>query len=202
MAAQQALQLTKRDGSGTGAARACRRQGMVPGVVYGANQSPQSISIDPKTLIREMNTPGFFSRVVHLDIEGSKEQALVKDLQVHPVTDMPMHIDFMRVAKGSKITVHVPIKFINEDKSSELKRGGVLNVVHHSLEVICPVDSVPESFTVDLATTDISKGIHIAELKLPKDVKAAHGERDNTIATVVMPKAEKEGAEGADAAAE
>ena len=200
MAAQEALQLKKRDGSGTGAARECRRQGMVPGIVYGANQAPQSISIDPKTLIREMHTPGFFSRVIHIDTEGTKEQALVKDVQIHPVTDLPMHIDFMRVAKGSKINVHIPIHFINEDKSAELKRGGVLNVVHHTLEVICPVDSVPESFTVDLGTMDISKGVHIADLKLPSNIKAAHGDRDNTIATVVLPKAEKE--ESSDAAAE
>lgn len=188
MSTENVLTLQKRDSFGTGAARACRNAGMVPGVLYGAKKEPQGISIDPKTLGREFAKSGFFARVFQLDIDGVKEQALAKDVQLDPVTDIPTHIDFMRVTKGTKVHVHVPIQFINEDKAPALKQGGVLNIVHHRLEVIAPAESMPTSFTVDLAALDLSKGVHISDLKLAQGVVAAHGERDNTLATVVMPK--------------
>lgn len=190
MSADNVLALQTRDSFGTGAARACRRAGMVPGVVYGANKDPQGIAVDPKTLGREFSKPGFFARVFQLDINGTKEQALVKDVQLDPVTDTPTHIDFMRVTKGTKVHVHVPLYFINEDKAPALKRGGVLNIVHHRLEVVAPAESMPTSFTIDLAALDLSKGVYITDLNLEKGVVAAHPERDNTLATVVMPKGE------------
>ena len=190
MSAENVLTLEKRDSFGTGAARACRRAGMVPGVLYGATKEPQGIAIDPKTLGREFSKAGFFARVFQLDIEGAKEQALVKDVQLDPVTDVPTHIDFMRVTKGTKVHVHVPLRFINDDKAAALKQGGVLNIVHHRLEVIAPAESMPTSFIIDLAVMDLSKGIHISDLKLESGVVAAHPERDNTLATVVMPKAD------------
>lgn len=193
MSTQATLVVEKREGFGTGAARACRRAGKVPGIVYGEKKDSEGISVDPKTLFAEFQKPSFFTTVYTLDLAGKKEQVLVKDIQLHPVTDTPMHIDFMRVSKGTKIRVHVPINFINEDKAPALKRGGVLNIVHHTLEVSTPVDVVPESFTIDLSVLDLSKGIHISDLQMPAGVAAVHPERDNTLATVVMPKADKEG---------
>ncbi len=191
MSAQETLAMKKRDAFGTGAARECRRSGMVPGIIYGADKAPEGIAVDPKTLSKELHKSGFFSRVFHLDIDGHKQQALVKDIQLHPVTDMPLHVDFMRVVKGTKIRVSIPIHFINEDKAPLLKRGGVLNIVRHSLEITAPADAMPESFTVDLSALDLSKGIHLSDLTMTSGVAAAYPARDNTLATVVMPKEEK-----------
>ncbi|MBX9977014.1 MAG: 50S ribosomal protein L25/general stress protein Ctc [Alphaproteobacteria bacterium] len=192
MSGQETLSIKKRNDFGTGAARSCRNAGMVPGVLYGANKAPEGIAIDPKVLSKELHRPGFFSRLFHLDIEGQKEQVIVKDVQLHAVTDNPLHVDFMRVTKGTKIHVHLPLHFINEDKAPALKRGGILNIVHHSLEIVASPDAVPESLNIDLSAMDISKGIHLTDIKLPAGVVAAHAERDNTLATVVMPKADKE----------
>ncbi len=192
MGGKETLAVKKRDVFGTGAARACRRAGMVPGIVYGASKNPEGIALDPKTLAKELHKPGFFSRIFHLDVDGHKEQALVKDIQLHPVTDAPLHIDFMRVTKGTKVHVHIPLYFINEDKAPAIKRGGVLNIVHHSLEIIAAADAVPESFTIDLSVLDLSKGVHLSDIEMPAGVVAAHAARDNTLATVVMPKGDAE----------
>ncbi len=201
MRAHVTLPVEKRDSFGTGAARACRKNGKVPGVVYGEKRDPEGVAIDPKVLMAEIYKPNFFSTVYDLDIAGKKEQILVKDVQIDPVTDYPVHVDFMRVAKGAKVTVSIPVHFINEDKAPLLKRGGVLNIVRHALEVTAPVESVPESFVVDLSAIDLLKGIHIDLLDMPKGVEPAHPARDHTLATVVTKRvkddAEAEGSEGA-----
>lgn len=192
MSTHTTLSVEKRDSTGTGAARACRNSGKVPGIVYGEKRDPQGVAIDPKVLLAEIYKPNFFATIYDLDVEGKKEQILVKDVQIHPVTDYPMHVDFMRVSKGSKITVSVPVNFINEDKAPLIKRGGVLNIVRHALEVSAPVESVPEAFTIDLSEIDLTKGIHIDLLDMPKGVSVVHPKRDYTLATVVTKRVKDE----------
>jgi len=179
------LNAQARTQSGTGGARAVRNAGMVPGIIYGNKQNPEMIAIDPKALSAECLQPGFFSKLYSVVLEGKEQQVLAKDIQFHPVTDRPIHVDFMRVSKGSKTRVFVPIAFINEDKAPGIKRGGVLNIVHHDIELICPVQSIPAKLVVDLLGRDINQTIHLESLNLPEGVVAAHPERDNTIATIV-----------------
>jgi large subunit ribosomal protein L25 len=186
MTSVDVLMAQHRAAAGTGAARATRREGLVPGIVYGNNKDPEMISLDPKALVKEFHKPGFFSRLYTLSVEGKEQHVLAKDVQLHPVTDQVLHIDFQRISKSSKIHVNIPITFINEEKCPGIKHGGVLNVVHHTLEVICPATSIPEGLIVDLSGVGANEGIHINDLKLPKDVVPAHPERDNTIATIVV----------------
>jgi large subunit ribosomal protein L25 len=181
------LNASSRTLSGTGGARAVRGTGMVPGIIYGNKKDPEMISIDPKVLMTECLQPGFFSRLYSVAIDGKEQEVLAKAVQFHPVTDRPLHVDFMRISKGAKVHVFVPIAFINDDKAPGIKRGGVLNVVHHNLELICPAQSIPEKLTIDLAGKDINQTIHLEELNLPEGVVAAHPDRDNTIATIVAP---------------
>lgn len=199
----QILTANKKELAGTGAARKTRNAGFIPGVVYGDKKAPEMFEIEPKLLQKEIEAGGFFSRVFELDIQGNKQKVLAKDVQFHPVTDKIIHIDFQRITKDAKVHVFVPIHFINEDKSPGIKKGGVLNVVLHSIEVIAAVDSIPESFEIDLAGHDINHSFHTDVLALPKNVTVAHPERDNTVASIIAsktmveetPKAEGEKAE-------
>lgn len=173
--------------SGTGGARAVRTSGMVPGIIYGNKKEPEMIAMDPKVLMTECLQPGFFSRLYSVAVDGKEQEVLAKAVQFHPVTDRPIHVDFMRISKGAKVHVFVPVTFINDDKAPGIKRGGVLNIVHHNLELICPAHSIPEKLVVDLTGCDINQTIHLDALALPSDVVAAHPDRDNTIATIVAP---------------
>lgn len=192
------LNASQRTLSGTGGARAVRASGLVPGIIYGNKKDPEMIAMDPKALMVECLQPGFFSRLYAIAIDGKAQEVLAKDVQFHPVTDRPLHVDFMRVGKGAKVHVFVPVVFINEDKAPGIKRGGVLNIVHHNLELICPAQFIPEKLTIDLTGRDINQTIHLEDLTLPEGVVAAHPERDNTVATIVAPTVESEkSAEGA-----
>lgn len=184
-----------RQAHGTAGARTTRREGLVPGVVYGQNKENQFISIDPRSIEKELYKPGFFSRLFDLSIEGKSQFVLVKDVQLHPVKDVPMHIDFMRVAKDSKIHVNVPVLVINDDKAPGVKKGGMVNVVHHTLEVICPADSIPSELVVDLTGIEAGQAVHLTDIKLPKGVVAAHPDRDNTLVSIVAPAGTKADAE-------
>ncbi|MBP9753088.1 MAG: 50S ribosomal protein L25/general stress protein Ctc [Proteobacteria bacterium] len=177
-----------REKSGTGAARMVRRQDMVPGIVYGNKQEPQMISMSAKDIALEYTTKRFFSTLYNLDINGKKVDVLVKDVQLHPVTDRALHIDFIRVDKNSLITVAIPVRYINEDKSPALKRGGLLNIVIHELEVKCPPQNIPHEIVVDLNGIEGNKSIHLDEIQLDKNVKAAYPLRDSVVATIVVGK--------------
>lgn len=181
------LNASSRTLSGTGGARAVRASGRVPGIIYGNKKDPEMIALDPKALMTECLQPGFFSRLYSIAVDGEEQEVLAKDVQLHPVTDHPLHVDFMRVSKDARVNVFVPVTFMNEDKAPGIKRGGVLNVVHHNIELICPARSIPEKLTVDLTGRDINQTIHLDALTLPEGVIAAHPERDNTIATIVAP---------------
>ncbi|WP_137389711.1 50S ribosomal protein L25/general stress protein Ctc [Rhodoligotrophos defluvii] len=201
MAQTHALTAVVRDRAGKGAARAVRRQGRVPGVIYGAKQEPQLISLAYKDLMKEVETGRFLSTIYTLDVNGDKVQVLPRDVQFEPVRDFLIHVDFLRVAKDSHITVAVPVVFANEERSPGIKRGGVLNIVRHEIELDCPADNIPEEITIDLTGTDIGDSIHISAVKLPEGVKPTITDRDFTIATIATPaagveEAAEEGAEG------
>ena len=176
-----------RERAGKGAARATRRAGKVPAVIYGNNIDPEMISLDPLELNRELHRTGFFSRIFEVDIAGKKERVLARDVQFHPVTDRPLHVDFLRFGANTRLHVDVSVVFENEDKSPGLKKGGVLNIVRHTVELVCKADSIPEQLIANLDGLDIGDGIHISHIKLPEGVTPAITDRDFTIATIAAP---------------
>lgn len=187
MTATPQLDVQLREGTGKGAARALRREGRVPAVLYGGKDVPAHFSLDPIQLDKELHKTGFMSKVFELSLQGKKEKALARAVQFHPVTDRPLHVDFYRITKGAKITVSVPIQFINELASPGIKRGGVLNIINHTLEVVADVDHIPSYIEVDLTGLEIHDTIHLKHLNLPENAVAAHPERDNDIANIVAP---------------
>lgn len=191
--------------AGKGAARAARRAGRIPGVIYGNRQPPAMIELDPAALLRQLQQPGFFTRVLDVEVGGKAEQVLPRDVQFHKVTDRPQHVDFMRVGADTEIRVRVPVEFINQDKSPGLKRGGVLNIVRHTVEVYCLASQIPERFSFDLGGRNIGDSIHISSIKLPEGVRPTISDRDFTVATVAAPSvlktAEEEAADAAKVAA-
>ncbi len=181
------LTAQKRERAGKGAARAVRDQGLIPGVIYGDKQPPVMFSIDPRQIIAQMARPGFWTHQFEIEVDGEKTLTMCQDLQVHPVTDRPIHVDLLRIRADSVVTVDVPVKFVNELRSPGLKRGGVLNVVRHDIEVHCMAASVPEHLVADLAGLDVGDSIHISAIALPEGVKPTIADRDFTIATIVAP---------------
>jgi len=179
------LQAAVRQKAGTGSARAVRRQDMVPGVIYGLSQDPQMVSVNAKEIALEYTSKRFFSTLYQVDVAGKKVDVLVKDVQLHPVTDKALHIDFMRVDPKSSIHVKVPVRYINDDKCAAIKRGGMLNIVIHELEVTCPPALIPAEITVDLTHADSHKSIHLEDIQLPKGVLPSNPTRDNVFATIV-----------------
>jgi len=176
-----------RAGAGKGVARATRRAGKVPAVIYGAKKEPTLIAVDPKVVLREMTRPGWKSRLYELKVNGGSERALMRDIQLHPVTDRPEHVDFQRLAPGEKIRVAVVVHFLNEATSPGLKKGGVLNVVRHAVEVWADPDAVPAAFEVDLGTMDIGETIRFSTLTGAEGVRPTITDRDFVIATVAPP---------------
>jgi large subunit ribosomal protein L25 len=188
-----------------GTARAIRRTGRVPGVIYGDKQPPVIVSIDRNHLARQLEKPGFFIRLIDLELGGKKHRVLPRDIQYDPVSDRPLHIDFLRISKETKVRVGVPVVFLDADKSPGLKRGGTLNIVHHEIEILCAPDKIPEKFEVSLEGLQINDAVHLSALKLPSDIKLTTHEKDYTIATIAVPsaiRAEAEEAAAAKAAAE
>ncbi len=196
------LNVASRANIGTGPARALRRAGKVPAVVYGASGKSESIAIDPRELAIELGKPGFFGRLYDLDIDGKKQRVLCRDVQFHPVKELPVHADFLRVSAATRITVDVTVNFINEETCAGLKRGGVINIVRHAVELSCRADSIPSEIVIDLDGRDIGTSIHISEVELPDGVVPTITDRDFTIATIAAPTvapAEEEEAEEAEA---
>ena len=187
MSEQLTLPAETRERAGKGASRAVRREGRVPAVVYGANQPPLSIHVEEKGLIRMMSNGHFMNSVVMIDVGGQQTRTLPKDVQFHPVTDRPLHVDFLRIGEHSQVTVAVPIRFTGEEESRGLKRGGVLNAVRHELELVCDAAEIPEDVEVSLAGLDIGDSLHISAVTLPQGAASAITDRDFTIATIVAP---------------
>ena len=178
------LKASVRERVGKGAARAVRREGLVPGVIYGDNKAPEPVSLDYVEILKQLNTGLFLSTVFEIDLDGKKTQVLARDCQVDPIKDLPMHVDFLRVGKGTKVSVSVPVHFLNEDICPGLKRGGALNVVRHELELTCAPNAIPEMIEVDLAEAEIGSSIHISAITLPDGVTSTITDRDFTIVTV------------------
>ena len=188
-----------RPNAGKGAARATRRSGRVPGIVYGDNQEPMLISLDPRALASAVARPGFFATLVDVSVGGATHRTLPRDVQYHPISDAALHVDFMRVAAGAQVTVTVPVHFINHERSIGLRRGGILNVVRHGIEMVCSVDNIPERIVVDLDGLDIGDSIHSGAVEMPPGARPAIQRRDFTIASIAASSAVKE--EAAQAAA-
>jgi large subunit ribosomal protein L25 len=196
-----------RERAGKGASRALRREGRVPAVIYGGKEDPVAIHVEAKELVRQLGSGHFMNSIVMVEVGGKKVRTLPKDVAMHPVSDRPTHVDFLRLAKDAKIQVAVPVVFVNEDASPGLKKGGVLNVVRHDLELVCESDKIPDQIALDVTGLDVGDSIHISHVSLPEGSESAITDRDFTIATIVAPSALKqseraEGEEAAETAAE
>ena len=187
MAEITTIAAVRRERAGKGAARATRRDGRVPGVIYGDKKEPVLIDVDPRELERELHKPAFFARLFDLSMDGGKERVLPRDVQLDPVRDRPLHVDFMRVNEHTRVRVQVPVHFVGQDRSPGLKRGGVLNIVRHEVELWCSADKIPDHLTIDLAGVDIGDSIHISHVALPEGTRPTITDRDFTVATLAPP---------------
>lgn len=193
-----------RERAGKGSARADRRANRVPGVIYGAKKDPILITVSPRDLSRELNSGSFLATIYDVEVGAAKERVLPRDVQFDPVTDRAIHVDFLRVSAATTVTVEVPVVFLNEEESPGLKRGGLLNVVRHEIEMHCRADAIPPSIEIDLTGLDIGDSVHISTITLPNGVEPTISDRDFTIATIAAPTvataedeaAESEAAEG------
>lgn len=191
MSEQLALSAETRERAGKGASRALRREGRVPAVIYGGNEEPLTIHVEEKLLNKQLATGHFMNSVVEITVDGKATRTLPKDVAFHPVTDRPIHVDFLRLSADATVHVEVPVQFINEEKSPGLKRGGVLNIVRHELELICDASNIPDDILIDVTGFDVGDSIHISHVPLPAGSKSAITDRDFTIATIVAPSALK-----------
>ncbi|HZD51662.1 MAG TPA: 50S ribosomal protein L25/general stress protein Ctc [Woeseiaceae bacterium] len=202
MAELTSLAAEPRHGAGKGASRSLRRAGRVPAVIYGENAPQEMISLEARELRRVLQSARFFSTLCNLQVNGEAVRVLPREVQLHPVTDDPLHVDFVRVGRGATIAVTIPVVFAHEDISRGLKRGGVLNIVRRELELLCPADAIPGEIVIDLSEADIGDSVHISQVTLPEGVRPAIADRDFTIATISAPTLIREEEEEAEAAEE
>ncbi|MBW0006470.1 MAG: 50S ribosomal protein L25/general stress protein Ctc [Sphingomonas sp.] len=202
MSDQLTLPAEARDRAGKGASRALRREGRVPAVVYGEKKEPLSIHVEEKLLSKMLSTGHFMNSVVMIDYQGKPHRTLPKAVDFHPVSSRPIHVDFLRIGEHTKVHVAIPMRFDNEDASPGLKRGGVLNVVVHELEIVCDAAHIPNEIHVPLDGLEIGDSVHISQVKLPDGVVPANTDEDFTVATIVAPSAMKSEEEETAAAGE
>lgn len=208
MADAHTIPAKTRDRAGKGAARAVRREGLVPCVVYGENKDPLSISIDPRVIMKGLEQGHFFNTIYSIDVEGgANERALPRDVQFHPVSDAPLHVDFLRVGRNTRISVMIPVVFANEEDCPALNEGGQLAINRHEVEVNCSANAIPEELVADLAGLQIGDTIRISSITLPDGVEPTITDRDFVIAnlqaaTIAEPVEAEEDEEGAEEAAE
>ena len=201
MAEMKKLAATVRSGTGKGAARSVRREGRIPAVVYGGGEAPLPISLEKKVTTQLIFAGHFLTTIFELDIDGKKERAIPRDYQLDVVRDFPIHVDFLRLKPGSRLKVNVPVHFINQDTSPGLKRGGILNIVYHAIEMKVPADNIPEAITADLGGMDFNDSLHISQIALPEGCKPTNS--DNfTVASLAPPAGGAEEAAPAAAAPE
>lgn len=201
MAEWTEISATARERVGKGTARATRREGRVPAVIYGDKKPPQPISLEHKELWQQVRTGQFLNTIYMINVGGDATRVIPRDVQMDPVRDFPLHVDFLRLGEGARIAVEVPVSFVNEEESPGLKRGGVLNVVRHAVELRCLAEAIPENLEADLTGLDIGDSLHVSAIKLPEDVELTITDRDFTIVTVAGRMAEEtvedeEGLEG------
>ncbi|HUZ67002.1 MAG TPA: 50S ribosomal protein L25/general stress protein Ctc, partial [Beijerinckiaceae bacterium] len=187
MAVTKTVAATVRSGSGKGAARSVRREGRIPGVIYGGGEPAQSIAVDYKILNQLIYAGHFLTTIFEIDVEGRKERVIPRDYQLDVVKDTPLHVDFLRLKPGSTLRVEVPVHFINQEACPGLKRGGSLNIVRHSVEMRVPADNIPDSITADLTGLDFNDSLHISAIAIPEGCRPVIVARDFTIATIAPP---------------
>jgi len=191
-----------RERVGKGAARAVRREGRIPAVIYGDKKPPLPISLSAKELDQQVQTGSFLTTLYEINVGGNKARVLPRDVQFDPVRDFTMHVDFLRLGEGATINVEIPVTFINEEESPGLKRGGAVNVVRYTVELLCPADSIPDEIVADLTGLDIGDSLHISAISLPEGVTPTITDRDFTVVTIAAPvvevveEEEEEGLEG------
>lgn len=185
------LDVTVREETGTGSSRAARRNGDVPAVIYGGDLGPVPVALRKNEVLKALNSGQFLANMIEISHKGEKQTVITKDVQFHPLTDQPVHIDLYRVDRNTVIDVEVNVTFVGDDVSPGIKTGGILNVVRHAIEVSCPAGSIPDTIIVDISEMDIGDSKHISEVELPDGVKPSI-ERDFTIATIVSSRASKE----------
>lgn len=185
MAEISQIKAAARDQMGKGAARAARRAGRIPAIIYGGEADPQTISVDDRELRLHVRTGQFLNTIFMIDLDGKQTRVIPREFQIHPVRDVPVHVDFMRLGKGASVTVEVPMNFINEEESPGLKRGGVLNIVRHTIELKCLAEAIPEQLEADLTGLDIGDSLHVSSIRFPEGVELTIADRDFTVATVV-----------------
>jgi len=203
MAVVETVPASPRDGVGKGSARQARRDGQVPAVIYGNKEEPILLTLERRVLIKELDNPQFFIQLVDVEIAGAKHRVLPRDVQFHPVSDTPMHVDFLRFDPKRKIAANVPVVFEGEDDSPGLKSGGVLNIVRYEVEVLCTADNIPPELILQLAGLEVGDSMHASAVTLPDGVEFVITDRDFTIATIAAPTIaiepmEAEGEEGAE----
>ncbi|QEO17575.1 50S ribosomal protein L25/general stress protein Ctc [Acetobacter vaccinii] len=181
------IEASARAKAGKGAARATRRAGLVPGVVYGGKQEATLIAVDPRIIVKGLQTSGWRSRVYEVNVDGKVERALIRDVQLHPVKDSPVHVDFMRLSAGSRVHVEVSVHFVGEDKCPGIKRGGMLNVVRHTVDVEVPAEQIPEFFTVDLTKLDINDNVRWEDVAGTEGATPISHEANFVIASIAAP---------------
>ena len=186
MASVLELKATVRPKGGKGAARASRRSGTVPGVIYGENKPPIMVQIDHAELRKRISAGRFLTTLFHVDVDGTKHRVIPRDFQLDPVKDQPIHVDFLRVAEGALIRVKVAVHVLNAEQSPGVKRGGAVNIVTHTVLVMCPAESIPTSIDVDISDVDINPSKHLSDVKLPPNVRVI-AQGDITLVTVVPP---------------
>ena len=202
------LPAERRERAGKGASRALRREGRIPAVIYGGKEEPTPIHVEEKELVKQLMTGHFMNSIVKIELGGESIRTLPKDVALHPVTDRPTHADFFRLSRDAKVEVQIPVVFLNEEASPGLKKGGVLNIVRHELDLICEADKIPGEIEIDVTGKEVGDSIHISEVTLPDGSVSAITDRDFTIATLVAPSAlkksdeEAEEAEGEEVAAD
>jgi large subunit ribosomal protein L25 len=197
MAATKQLAAVARNGIGKGAARSVRREGRVPGVIYGGGEAPEPISVDYKDLNKLVYAGHFLTTIFELDLAGRKERVLPRDYQLDVVSDRPLHVDFLRLKAGSRVRVQTPVHVVEQELSPGVKKGGAVNLVLHSLELWAPADAIPDSITISLAGLDFHDSVHISTIKLPEGCKPVNTKTDLTVVTVVPPTVYKDDAPAA-----
>ncbi|MEJ6595919.1 50S ribosomal protein L25/general stress protein Ctc [Parasphingorhabdus sp.] len=205
MSDQLSIAAEPRERAGKGASRALRREGRVPAVIYGDKKEAIAIHVEARALNKLLGTGHFMNSLIQVELNGVKTRTLPKDVAFDPLSDRPLHVDFLRLAKGAKVQVNIPVVFINEEASPGLKRGGVMNVVRHELDLMCDADHIPDQIEIDVTGLEIGDSIHISSITLPKGAESTITDRDFTIAGVTAPSALKSSddeAEASDEAAE
>jgi large subunit ribosomal protein L25 len=187
MAAIKQLAAVTRSGTGKGAARSVRREGRVPAVIYGGGVKPEPISVDYKDVNKLIYSGHFLTSIFELEVDGRKERVLPRDYQLDVVSDRPVHVDFLRLTQGSRVRIGVPVHVVNREASPGVKKGGAVNLVLHTVEVMAPVDAIPESITIDLTGLDFHDSVHVSAVKLPEGCRPVSSKADQTVVTIVPP---------------